>query len=152
MLITPFLVIILILIVFCLLMLFYVFFFKQKTAYELRISDWSSDVCSSDLARLALMNVFVLRALTPVAAPHFSELYSAGHLAELRTLFRRQCLLSFAGAVPVFIVLTVFPGPVLALFGPAFAASETTLRVLSIGYLASAATGPCGTALMMIGR
>src|SRR3546814_7811864 len=32
------------------------FFFKQKTAYEMRISDWSSDVCSSDLtspARLA---------------------------------------------------------------------------------------------------
>src|SRR3546814_5063841 len=32
-------------------MLFYIyfFFFKQKTAYEMRISDWSSDVCSSDL-------------------------------------------------------------------------------------------------------
>src|SRR3546814_19543295 len=29
---------------------FYFFFFKQKTAYEVRISDWSSDVCSSDLA------------------------------------------------------------------------------------------------------
>src|SRR3546814_973681 len=28
---------------------FVVFFFKQKTAYEMRISDWSSDVCSSDL-------------------------------------------------------------------------------------------------------
>src|SRR3546814_4450921 len=28
------------------------FFFKQKTAYEMRISDWSSDVCSSDLALL----------------------------------------------------------------------------------------------------
>src|SRR3546814_16545774 len=27
----------------------YLFFFKQKTAYEMRISDWSSDVCSSDL-------------------------------------------------------------------------------------------------------
>src|SRR3546814_11208939 len=27
------------------------FFFKQKTAYEMRISDWSSDVCSSDLVR-----------------------------------------------------------------------------------------------------
>src|SRR3546814_1679256 len=27
------------------------FFFKQKTAYEMRISDWSSDVCSSDLYR-----------------------------------------------------------------------------------------------------
>src|SRR3546814_16590413 len=29
--------------------MFFVFFFKQKTAYEMRISDWSSDVCSSDL-------------------------------------------------------------------------------------------------------
>src|SRR3546814_4454779 len=29
------------------------FFFKQKTAYEMRISDWSSDVCSSDLPRVA---------------------------------------------------------------------------------------------------
>src|SRR3546814_1075761 len=30
-------------------LLVFVFFFKQKTAYEMRISDWSSDVCSSDL-------------------------------------------------------------------------------------------------------
>src|SRR3546814_17422350 len=29
-----------------------VFFFKQKTAYEMRISDWSSDVCSSDLVQV----------------------------------------------------------------------------------------------------
>src|SRR3546814_9220992 len=32
-----------------LLLLVSIFFFKQKTAYEMRISDWSSDVCSSDL-------------------------------------------------------------------------------------------------------
>src|SRR3546814_2566512 len=31
-----------------------IFFFKQKTAYEMRISDWSSDVCSSDLRRASL--------------------------------------------------------------------------------------------------
>src|SRR3546814_6107363 len=30
----------------------FVFFFKQKTAYEMRISDWSSDVCSSDLEKI----------------------------------------------------------------------------------------------------
>src|SRR3546814_13278238 len=34
--------------------LFFVFFFKQKTAYEMRISDWSSDVCSSDLLQRAV--------------------------------------------------------------------------------------------------
>src|SRR3546814_18667720 len=33
--------------------MYYVFFFKQKTAYEMRISDWSSDVGSSDLAGAA---------------------------------------------------------------------------------------------------
>src|SRR3546814_17704739 len=36
------------------------FFFKQKTAYDVRISDWSSDVCSSDLAE-----VVDLRTLVP---------------------------------------------------------------------------------------
>src|SRR3546814_6566316 len=39
------------------------FFFKQKTAYELRISDWSSDVCSSDL----------LSKASAVSEPRFSS-------------------------------------------------------------------------------
>src|SRR3546814_7410971 len=43
---------------------FVVFFFKQKTAYEMRISDWSSDVCSSDLNRFFV----VLGALVLVFA------------------------------------------------------------------------------------
>src|SRR3546814_4363457 len=34
----------------------YFFFFKQKTAYEMRISDWSSDVCSSDLGDHLFVN------------------------------------------------------------------------------------------------
>src|SRR3546814_11884106 len=37
------------LVILYLVLLLFVFFFKQKTAYEMRISDWSSDVCSSDL-------------------------------------------------------------------------------------------------------
>src|SRR3546814_8394837 len=38
------------------------FFFKQKTAYEMRISDWSSDVCSSDLNGPAFRAVVAARA------------------------------------------------------------------------------------------
>src|SRR3546814_1315514 len=34
-----------------------IFFFKQKTAYEMRISDWSSDVCSSDLSKESLARI-----------------------------------------------------------------------------------------------
>src|SRR3546814_4499060 len=41
------------------------FFFKQKTAYEMRISDWSSDVCSSDLA---VGVITTLRLLTRIVA------------------------------------------------------------------------------------
>src|SRR3546814_2742224 len=46
------------------------FFYKQKTAYELRISDWSSDVCSSDLPALPLAGIerTAHRELYPCAA------------------------------------------------------------------------------------
>src|SRR3546814_9003234 len=53
------------------------FFFKQKTAYEMRISDWSSDVCSSDLAVAAMIMVtaaaaqsMVVRSTGPSAAKY----------------------------------------------------------------------------------
>src|SRR3546814_4713978 len=42
------------------------FFFKQKTAYEMRISDWSSDVCSSDLWRGAASDRFLADAVRRV--------------------------------------------------------------------------------------
>src|SRR3546814_3725808 len=42
------------------------FFFKQKTAYEMRISDWSSDVCSSDLVQIAQKG----RQVVDVPGPH----------------------------------------------------------------------------------
>src|SRR3546814_9811343 len=42
---------------------FLFFFFKQKTAYEMRISDWSSDVCSSDLLVEALVELLGLQRI-----------------------------------------------------------------------------------------
>src|SRR3546814_18533550 len=47
---------------------YFFFFFKQKTAYEMRISDWSSDVCSSDLTDSARKNAPV-RATPIVLLP-----------------------------------------------------------------------------------
>src|SRR3546814_7505476 len=44
--------------------LFLFFFFKQKTAYEMRISDWSSDVCSSDLIFSENVAIAMMRALS----------------------------------------------------------------------------------------
>src|SRR3546814_10494581 len=54
----------------------FVFFFKQKTAYEMRISDWSSDVCSSDLT--ALTGLDFLGFGLPPGSPSLGELLSQG--------------------------------------------------------------------------
>src|SRR3546814_3437675 len=48
------------------------FFFKQKTAYEMRISDWSSDVCSSDL-RAADQNAQAHRLLGAEVLAHLAD-------------------------------------------------------------------------------
>src|SRR3546814_4990884 len=67
-----------------------VFFFKQKTAYELRISDWSSDVCSSDLllgaAAVCIATLVVHRRqelAEQIAVPHVN-------LDRIETGFARQ--------------------------------------------------------------
>src|SRR3546814_3726383 len=49
------------------------FFFKQKTAYEMRISDWSSDVCSSDLLAQA-REFHPDLVITDIHLPHVSGL------------------------------------------------------------------------------
>src|SRR3546814_8718847 len=54
------------------------FFFKQKTAYEMRISDWSSDVCSSDLEKLAAE-----------AAPTRAQWLELARSEDLRQVIRR---------------------------------------------------------------
>src|SRR3546814_4735121 len=65
-----------------------VFFFKQKTAYVVRICGWSSDVCSSDLrtvltvARTETRLVRLLAVGTPAAMPDFAGVFSL--VAELR--------------------------------------------------------------------
>src|SRR3546814_6756842 len=59
---------------------FFFFFFKQKTAYEMRISDWSSDVCSSDLA-IALALFAWLLTLHPTAAGRTYAAYGGMYIA-----------------------------------------------------------------------
>src|SRR3546814_10961157 len=70
----------------CIFVLF--FFFKQKTAYEMRISDWSSDVCSSDLS--------AIRA--PVVA---GSALSSGHFAALSHLGSYQAKAERTHMAPV---------------------------------------------------
>src|SRR3546814_3904664 len=65
----------------------FIFFFKQKTAYELRISDWSSDVCSSDLVG-QLVQVLQMRYL---CSNRFSLLFSYTCRSEERRV-GKECV------------------------------------------------------------
>src|SRR3546814_629828 len=66
------------------------FFFKQKTAYEVRISDWSSDVCSTDLKNLQLgpdafadmVEKAKAKGLTPMALGVGDRPYPGAHLTH----------------------------------------------------------------------
>src|SRR3546814_2523240 len=59
------------------------FFFKQKTAYEMRISDWSSDVCSSDLRTFELPSLpFDFAAVPRVTILGCGTAYLAGMVAK----------------------------------------------------------------------
>src|SRR3546814_3665477 len=55
------------------------FFFKQKTAYEMRISDWSSDVCSSDLLGAANLVAVEHRALDDLVRTDDRDLGPVDH-------------------------------------------------------------------------
>src|SRR3546814_16367400 len=74
------------------------FFFKQKTAYEMRISDWSSDVCSSDLESLAWSRSLVEANLRGVDShgvqrlPRYLDLLRTGQIkARPAKIGRASC-------------------------------------------------------------
>src|SRR3546814_2365141 len=73
----------------CLCLCSVVFFFKQKTAYEMRISDWSSDVCSSDLQN---------RSFGPTGPIRFEWIddgEAARHEAVLHVFGQEHCAAGF---------------------------------------------------------
>src|SRR3546814_8859469 len=63
------------------------FFFKQKTADEMRISDWSSDVCSSDLAFLQYRNKGIWRDQAPRRVIPSDQCFSRDDMIGMETVF-----------------------------------------------------------------
>src|SRR3546814_3725843 len=76
-----------------------VFFFKQKTAYEMRISDWSADVCSSDLSTWARNDLGRLSALSLVR-PLVTATDGSFSIAFSRLTGRGVVVTSTRGCVP----------------------------------------------------
>src|SRR3546814_12721047 len=104
-------------------MCLFVFFFKQKTAYEMRISDWSSDVCSSDLVGKGIVGVVDDKAIV-LGNASFLEEYDVdlGALAEAADRLRAD------GATAIYIAVNGKAAGVLAIADPV---KETTGEALA---------------------
>src|SRR3546814_6599736 len=83
------------------------FFFKQKTAYDMRISDWSSDVCSSDL-EVARGDISRLRAAGWVAPEPFTVKARDGKTDLYGLMFKPT---NFDPTKQYPIVNYIYPGP-----------------------------------------
>src|SRR3546814_8640790 len=85
----------------CCLLLYFIFFFKQKTAYEMRISDWSSDVCSSHASALAFAGAmgFLWLGTVPLTSGIVGRIFGIRYLSMLYGIvFLSHQLGSFFGA------------------------------------------------------
>src|SRR3546814_828642 len=113
------------------------FFFKQKTAYEMRISDWSSDVCSSDLIALP-------DGISDVAARAGHGRHLGGHFAmgAFATLLATPCTAPFLGTAVGFALARGAPEiyAVFAALGTGLAAPY--LLVAAVPRLATALPRP----------
>jgi O-antigen/teichoic acid export membrane protein len=103
-------------------------------------------------ARVALLGTFALRVVDTYTAPMIAGAFHAGRLDEVRSMFSRGVAYSAAGALPLCLIALIWPEPLLRLFGDPFVRGATVLRILALGQLVNAATGPVGFTLLMTGH
>ena len=85
-------------------------------------------------------------------APRIAAEDARGDRRALELMLKRVTYWNVSLAIPVFAALLLLPGPLLRLFGPAYAAGATALAILAAGQLFNAATGPLGQLINMSGR
>lgn len=102
--------------------------------------------------RMVGLAVFVLPPITATFSPHMAHLYHVGDFREAGKAYGSATRWTLLLSMPAFVVLVVFPGDLLHLFGDGFAAGAVVTLVLAVGQLVGAAAGPCGVVLNMSGR
>jgi len=102
--------------------------------------------------QIATLLGFLVIANNSIVAPKIAALYGAGNVAAIGQIWRFSVGLILALGIPASVLFMVFPTFLLSLFGPEFAAAQTTLQILVLGQLVNLATGPVGMILIMTGR
>ncbi len=103
--------------------------------------------------RVQLVSVMFLSALQMAAGPIISDLYSRDQNAQLGQLYQTLTKWSLAFTLPFFLMVVLFAGPILSIFGSEFGTETAALAliILALGSLVNGATGTCGTMITMAG-
>ena len=101
--------------------------------------------------RLAATTSFILASINAIAAPKFAELYWAKNYKDLHRVVRFSSRIIFFFSFPLLLVMTLFPGFMMGLFGRDFTAGKTSLVFLTVGQFINAASGSVGNLLNMTG-
>lgn len=102
--------------------------------------------------RLVMLAVFVMAPINAAFSPHIAHLHHTGQPRELARAYGSATGWILRLSMPAFVLLVVFPGELLHLFGHGFHTGAAITVILAAGQLVSAAAGPCGTVLTMSGR
>ncbi len=90
-------------------------------------------------------------AISTSARPIFAELQDGGDRDRVGRLYATTSRWTLTLNFPIFLVMVLYPEPILAIFGEDFAAGSAAFAVLAWAELANAATGTCGSVLDMTG-
>ncbi len=102
--------------------------------------------------RTAMLVSFILIAVNLVVAPRFAALYAQHKHAELERLALRATRLMTLFALPVILLICVFPSWIMGWFGDAYRSSAPLLVILAVGQLVNVVTGSVGFLLSMTGH
>jgi O-antigen/teichoic acid export membrane protein len=102
--------------------------------------------------KVALLLTFVLGAVITALSPLIAEQFHGGDRPSLQRSVVTAARVSFSWAVPIAVVCLVFPGEVLSIFGPEYAAYATVLRILVLGQVINAFSGILGPLFAMTGH
>lgn len=102
--------------------------------------------------RLVTLSVFVMAPINAAFAPQIARLHHRGEFGRLGEVYSAATAWILRFSLPAFVMLLVFPVPLLQLFGADYAVGASVTIALALGQLINAATGPCATVLNMSGR
>jgi O-antigen/teichoic acid export membrane protein len=103
-------------------------------------------------ARINLLGLVVYQAVLRSARPALAELLHEKNRSEAGHLYRTTTRWTFMANLPFFIIVALFAGPILSIFGRAFSTGASALVVLGLAELVNAGTGTSGTVIDMAGH